>query len=182
MNFRKVFEFLVEDLSHEKIDFAVMGGLALQSAGIVRATRDIDLVVLSVHAPKIKKILRAKGYKLLHESEDILNFESEDRELGRVDFLLAHRKYTKEMLNRAQAKILFEGIKIKVLRNEDIIGLKVQASSNDPSRYLQDMADIKALLQLHCASLDTDALREYFKLFNREDELDGLLKEIKHAK
>lgn len=172
---------MVGKFAEEQIEFALMGGLALQTAGIVRTTRDIDLIVLSENAVKIKSILGACGYKLLHESRDILNFESKDMELGRVDFLLAHRKYAKEMLNRAKAKILFEGTKIKVLMNEDIIGLKVQASSNDPNRYLQDMADIKALMRQHCATLDIKLLREYFGLFNRQKELEDLLKEIKRA-
>lgn len=182
MNFRKVLEFLVEKFAREKIEFAVMGGLALQTAGIVRTTRDIDLIVLSENVPIIKEIMRSKGYELLHESKDILNFESKDKELGRVDFLLAHRTYAKAMLHRAAEAVFFEGVAIKVLKIEDIIGLKLQASSNDPGRFLQDMADIRALIQRHHATLDMSILREYFNLFDRGKDLDGLLKEAKRVK
>jgi len=183
MNFRRVLEFLINEFGREKIEFAVMGGLALQTAGIVRTTRDIDLIVLSENTGTIKEIMRSKGYELLHESEDILNFESSDNEWGRVDFLLAHRKYAKAMLQRAEPKALLEGNdKIKVLKTEDVIGLKVQASSNDPGRYLQDMADVRAILKRHRVTLDMERVREYFNLFGRGKELDSLLKGIHHVK
>lgn len=182
MNFALIFKFLIENLSREKIDFALMGGFALQAAGITRTTADIDLLVLSENSPKIKKIMLKHRYELLHESEDVLNFISKDFELGRVDFLLAHRKYTLAMIKRAKEESVLGGkFKIKVLSVEDQIGLKVQASSNDPKRLPQDMADVRMLLETHYPKLDMKLIREYFSLFDREKELDFLLKEIRNA-
>jgi len=155
----------------------------MQSAGVTRTTLDIDLIILSENAPIIKEIMLSHGYDLIHESEDILNFAGKKFELGRVDFLLAHRKYTLAMLKRAEEKAIFEGkLKIKVLKPEDIIGLKIQSSSNDPQRLQQDMADITALIKNNYSRLDTSLLKEYFSLFNRENELEIILKEIKDAK
>ncbi len=183
MNFALIFKFLIENLTREKIDFALMGGLALQAAGITRTTRDIDLLVLSGDSPKIKEIMLKHRYELLHESEDILNFAGKNFGLGRVDFLLAHRKYTLAMLERAKEESVLGGkFKIKVLLVEDQIGLKVQASSNDPKRLYQDMADVRTLMETHYPKLDIDLIREYFSLFNREKELDDIIKETKDAK
>ena len=182
MDFALIFKFLIENLTREKIDFALVGGFALQAVGITRTTRDIDLLVLSQDSPKIKEIMLKHRYELLHESEDVLNFSSKDVELGRVDFLLAHRKYALAMLKRAKEESVFGGtFKIKVLRVEDQVGLKIQASSNDPKRLHQDMADIRMLIETHYPKLDIQLIREYFSLFNREKELDGLLREIKDA-
>lgn len=182
MNFALIFKFLIENLLREKIDFALMGGFALQAVGITRTTMDIDLLVLSEDAPKIKEIMIKHHYDLIHESEDALNFTGKNFELGRVDFLLAHRKYTLAMLKMAQVESVLGGkFKIKVLRVEDQIGLKVQASANDPKRLPQDMADIRALLAAHYSRIDIKLIREYFSVFNREHELDSLLKEIKNA-
>ena len=64
---------------------------------------------------------------------------------------------------------------------EDQIGLKVQASSNDPKRFSQDMADVRMLLETKHAQLDLALIREYFSLFNREKELDDMLKDIQNA-
>ena len=59
----------------------------------------------------------------------------------------------------------------------DLIGLKVQASSNDPSRRHRDLADIQALLRA-APHVDLARVREYFRLFDREKELDALLAEL----
>ena len=104
------------------------------------------------------------------------------KELGQIDFVHAHRKYTKNMLKRAQeCGILQDKFKIKVLIPEDIIGLKIQASSNDPNRHSHDWADIENLVRLHKGRLNLGLLKEYFALFGREKELDGLLRKIDHA-
>ncbi len=50
------------------------------------------------------------------------------------------------MLKRAKYKKIFD-FNIKVLNAEDLIGLKVQSSSNDKQRYFQDMADIQELIK-----------------------------------
>lgn len=183
MNFILVFKFLLETFKRERADFALIGGFALQAAGITRTTRDIDLLILSENAQKIKDILLRRGYNLIHESEDVLNFSGKKQELGRIDFLLAHRKYTKRMLSRAEEKEAFGGrFKVKVLKAEDLIGLKVQAIANDPGRLNQDMADIKLLIKNNYSTLDMNLLGEYFALFGKEKELASIIKEVKNAK
>jgi hypothetical protein len=183
MNFALIFKFLVENFTREKIDFALMGGFALQAAGVTRATQDIDLLVLSENSPKIKDIMLKHGYDLLYESKEVLNFTSKNFELGRVDFLLARRKYTLTMLKTAKEEPVFDGkFKVKVLRPEDQIGLKVQASSNNPKRLYRDMADVRMLIETRYPKLDMTLIREYFALFDREKELEDILREIKNAK
>lgn len=182
MDFVRVLKFLLETFERNHMDFALIGGLALQSAGITRSTMDIDMLILATEDQKVKDIMCGQGYELIHQSEDVLNFCHPTREFGRVDFLLAHRRYAAAMLHRAEEKDIFEGqFKIKVLRVEDQIGLKVQSSSNDPQRLLQDMADIQGLIKEHHAQLDMELLREYFGLFARTDELEKIIKDIKDA-
>jgi predicted nucleotidyltransferase len=70
---------------------------------------------------------------------------------------------------------------VKVIKPEDIIGLKVQSSSNDPKRHDRDMDDIEQLLKLNKGNLDFQLIREYFFVFEREKEFDTLLEKIDHA-
>jgi hypothetical protein len=182
MNFTLIFKFLIENLAREKIDFALMGGFALQAAGVVRTTQDIDVLILSDNAPKIKEMMQKHKYELIFESPEVLNFASDNFELGRVDFMLAHRKYSIEMLKRAKEEPVLDGkFKVKVLCPEDQIGLKVQASSNNPKRMDKDMADVRCLLELHRKNMDLSLVREYFSLFGREKELDAMLAEATDA-
>ena len=134
-----------------------------------------------VETLKREKMLK-HGYGLIHESDDVLNFSGKKLELGRVDFLLARRKYTQAMLRRAAEKeVLSSRFKIKVLKPEDLIGLKVQSSSNDPKRIHEDMADIEAIIKHNYSTLDVNLVREYFKLFDREKDLDDIIKGVKDA-
>ena len=63
---------------------------------------------------------------------------------------------------------------------EDLIGLKIQAIYNDPkNRLMIDAPDIQRLLALHKDKMDMQLVREYFKLFDKEDLLDDWLNNIK---
>lgn len=182
MEFLAVMEFLIRAFQREHIDFAVIGGLALQAAGITRTTCDIDVLIRREDKETVRETMLRRGYELLHESEDVISFYGQRAELGRVDCLLAHRKYAVAMLGRAEEQEVFGGkFKIKVVRIEDQIGLKVQSSSNDPQRVYQDMADIESLMKIRLHRLDLDVVREYFRIFGREEELDVVLKRIRDA-
>jgi predicted nucleotidyltransferase len=182
MNFEKVLTFLLKNFQKYNIHYALIGGFALHAAGYSRATQDIDVLIMKDDMPKIKQFLLSLGYHIAHEGEDVLNFKGALHELGQIDFLLAHRSYTKNMLKRAKECDILKGqFKVKVITPEDIIGLKIQASSNDPSRNSRDLADIEELLRRHIDNLDLELLREYFSLFDREEELVQLLGKIKNA-
>ncbi len=183
MDFIFVFEYLLKEFQKEKIDFAIIGGFALQAYGMARATQDIDFLVLVNNRDKVKELMTKGGFNLLHESNDVLNFVGSKPALGRVDFLLAQRKYTNEMLTRATEKDVFDGkFKIKFIKIEDQIGLKVQSSSNDPTRYHQDMADIEELIKNNIKELDMSIIKEYFSIFNRVDEFDRIIKGAENVK
>ena len=182
MNFKAVFEYLLSQFTKQRIDFALIGGFALHAAGHSRTTQDIDLLICVEDIEKVKEILSAFGYELIHESQDVLNFQGRLKNLGRIDVIQAHRQYARKMLQRAKEyDILKSKFSVKVVVPEDLIGLKVQASGNDPARYSQDMADIEIILRNNRGRLDMKQIREYFSLFEREAELDAILERINHA-
>lgn len=115
---------------------------------------------------------RGVSYEALHSSEHAANYVAEDPARGRVDFLFALRSHGRAMLERARAHAVL-GETLRGADAADLIGLNVQASSNDPSRRRRDLADIERLLQ--AGGIDLSRVREYFRLFDREKELDALL-------
>ncbi|OGX34042.1 MAG: hypothetical protein A3C36_04045 [Omnitrophica WOR_2 bacterium RIFCSPHIGHO2_02_FULL_52_10] len=182
MDFEKVFKFLLEYFETHNIRYALMGGFALHAAGYSRATADIDFLIHADDMAKMRELLLNLGYELIHESEDVSNYKGLLKELGQIDFVHARREYTRNMLKRAKEYgILKNKFKVRVLDTEDIIGLKIQASANDPKREARDWADIEQLLTLHHDRLDTRLLREYFSLFGLEHKLDTLLEKVKNA-
>jgi len=63
---------------------------------------------------------------------------------------------------------------IKCVKPEDIIGLKIQAYTNDRSRELQDKADIKALFELH-SNMDINKVKEYAEMFGEWNSIKPLI-------
>ena len=167
MDFRAVLKLVGEDFRKEEIRYALMGGFALGAAGVHRATIDLDFLVLRDDQQKVDAIMRAHGYKCVYKSGDVAQYVSKDKLFGEVDFILAHRNISCKMIERAQEKEMFS-LKVRVLRPEDIIGLKIQALANDKTRAAKEYLDIESLLNFYKKKLDWAALKDYFKLFDLE--------------
>lgn len=182
MNLKEILKILIAKFHERKIDAVLSGGLALSTMDIFRFTKDIDFLISEESNTAVDEIMTELGYEIQDFSTDeILSYLSPLKVFGQVDFLLARRKYTKAMMERASKQSIFEGkYKVKTLMPEDLIGLKIQAISNDPAnRYLIDAPDIQRLLALHQDKMDMALVREYFQIFDKEDLLDEWLDKIK---
>jgi len=168
---------LCDELAKAGVDYSLIGGVALYFSGTPRTTFDVDFLTVLSSSDRVDELMRRLGYRALHRSEDAANYVSSEPDLGQVDFLFAHRKYALEMLRRA-VKTDVLGRSVKVLKAEDLIGLKVQSSSNDPKRAAKDRADIEDLMRKNAKTLDWDIVREYFTVFGREKEYQELKKSI----
>jgi hypothetical protein len=172
MDLRSVLLEIHTALRDAEIAHALIGGLALAAHGAGRATNDLDLLAAGERADDVDRILRERGYECLRRTQNVANYAAAAAERGRIDFLFARRAYGRAMLERAAPHGIL-GAEIPVADASDLIGLKVQSSSNDPSRRYLDLADIDRLLR--SATIDLARVREYFRLFDREKELDALL-------
>jgi len=181
MNLKEVLKILIYRFKKDNIDFVLAGGLALSTMGIFRFTKDIDFLVSEEAKNKIDGIMENLGYeKQDFSNEEIFSFLSPLKILGQVDYLFARRKYTKAMMRRAKKRPIFDGeFDVKTLLPEDLIGLKIQAISNDPkNRFAIDSLDIRKILQIKMDKIDIELVKEYFRLFNKEDLLHEWLSEI----
>ncbi len=172
MDLRSVLLEIHTALDEASIAHALIGGLALAAHGAGRATNDLDLLADGDRSHDVDRILRAHGYECVQLTRNVANYVASTPERGRVDFLFANREHGKAMLARA-VRHAISGASIPVVDASDLIGLKVQSSSNDPGRLYLDLADIDRLLR--AAPIDLGRVREYFRIFDREKELDALL-------
>lgn len=75
------------------------------------------------------------------------------------------------MIERAKSYPVFGGkLAIKAADPEDVIGLKVQALTNDPDRKPQELADIEALMRRFGSKLDWERIQEYYDTFDVGDD------------
>jgi hypothetical protein len=178
MDLRSVLLELHAALDAAGIEHALIGGLALAAHGAGRATVDLDFLAAGDRADDIDRILRGLGFEPLQHTPDVGNYASEDPARGRVDFLFARRATGRAMLARAAVLEVLDTT-LRVADASDLIGLKVQAFSNDPRRTRQDLADVEKLLRV--AEIDLPRVREYFRIFEREKELDALLATVEES-
>lgn len=175
MDFKFVLKHLLISFEEQGIRYSLIGGLSLGAWGVTRGTVDIDFLVLKDDLPKIDRLMQSLGYTLHYRSENVSQFMSPVSLFGEVDFLHAFRAPSMRMLEHAEVRKLFgESLSVRVLKIEDIIGMKVQAIANNESRRLMDMADIEALLALHGSVVDWELIGEYFALFELDDVFDQL--------
>ncbi len=171
MDFKVVTEKLLTAFKKANVRYALMGGYALGLWGVGRATVNIDFLVHRDDLDKVDNIMRGLSYECKHRSENVSQYISPLNVLGEVDFLHAFREASLEIIDRAEERNILGGsLKIKIVKPEDLIGLKLQAIKNDPSRKQTDMMDIESLISLHGKNFDWSLIEIYFKLFNMEKE------------
>jgi hypothetical protein len=169
----KQIEEVVTTLDRLGIPFALIGGLALASHKVVRATQDVDLLTDANRADDIERALVKLGYHCLHRSGEAGNYLRGDE---RLDFLYAHRATARRLLADAPTFETAFGA-LRVLSAEGLIAFKLQGFVNNPRRT-QDLEDIRALLRANRDMINVAEVREYFTVFDRLPLLEEILNEI----
>lgn len=148
----------VNALNSVQARFALIGGFALAAYGLARATEDIDLLVHGDDRPKAIQSLTQNGFRLVHETSEVLHLSG----IGQLDLLFANRPMSQAMLGKAKS---IQQFPLPVVAPEDIIGLKIQAYTNDPRREFKDKADIQELIS-RVKNLDFAQIKVYADLFS----------------
>jgi len=171
---------VVEAARRGRFRVALIGGFALPFHGVQRATGDVDFLADAGGAERLHDALVAAGAECIHRSADAANYISRRPDLAPIDFVFAHRERAVDMLRRAPARSLARArLRVPVVDAEGIVGLKLQALVNAPSRRARDEADIEAVIAAQQGALDIARLRDYFRVFDREADLERLLAAVK---
>ncbi len=153
---------------------ALIGGFALPFYGVQRATGDVDFLVEASGSAALHDALVKAGADCLHRGLDSANYAAGRSKLTGIDFIYARRARALAMLERAPTKPLRGArLAVPVLDREALIGLKLQAIANAPARRTQDRADIEALLATGRETLDLAGLRDYCRLFGKEERMSS---------
>jgi predicted nucleotidyltransferase len=177
MNFLKVIERITTQFDEENIRYALIGGFAMALRGVQRATIDLDFILMLEDLDAAEAIFMQAGYQRAFRSDNVSHYISEDNELGRIDILHVFRGPTLSMLERADRIETSPDASLPVVQIEDIIGLKIQASVNNPKRVTRDYADIRMILENAAEieqPIDWELLEDYLNLFKLGEKLTEL--------
>lgn len=157
-----IFETVFKALNEEKVQYLVVGGVAVNLHGYVRFTGDLDLLILleEKNLSKMKKVMDQLGYaeRLPISIMDLKNKKQvrqwlEEKNMKafsfvpptnnplQIDIIIEESLYFEKIKkNRITKKI--SKVSIPVISIEDLVKMKKKA--NRP----QDLMDLEALIQL----------------------------------
>lgn len=182
MDFELVLETLISEFSRHKIRYAAIGGFALGVLGAPRQTMDLDFLIHRDDLKRLDDALSTIGYHRVFQSENVSQYRHPNLAWGSVDFIHAFRKISLAMLDRAKEYPAFGGKQnLKTAQPEDVIGLKIQAMSNDPERSALEQSDIERLMTVYRQKLDWDRIEEFYEVFGFSEEARKLRERFDRA-
>jgi hypothetical protein len=173
---RRVIERVVPLLEGHGFPYAVVGGFGLHAYGHDRATFDLDLVTLSEAQTPLVALLEELGYETVHASPGYSNHSHTDPEWGGVDVVYVDDETARQLFSAARTSLRVGTREVPVPSAEHLIAMKIQAIRNDPSRQLQDLADIEYLLEL--PETDRETVRGYFERADMLEWYERLVKRL----
>ena len=173
---------LVKLLSATRINYALLGGIAVSVYGEPRLTADID-VNITLDKEEIENFLKkAKKYgfypipsnirKFIKETGVIPMRFSKGEVVGRCDFIIAENEIEYSGINRARLKKI-GSIKVKIVSPEDLIVHKL--TSNRP----RDIEDARGILIRQGKRLDIEYINRWLQIIAKANHKPELLKLFK---
>ena len=152
-------------LKSEGWSFMVIGGLAVQVWGRVRATQDVDISV-AVHPDERERLVRAarKHFKLIPDNPETFlartNVLPVETESGiPVDLICAETDMEREALGRAKDIEIDPGFSMRVAAPEDLAVMKFI------SERPRDREDVEGILVRSGEEMDHAYVRKWLKVF-----------------
>ncbi len=176
MDFGAVLGTVAVFLTSRNCRFALIGGVALAAYGLARTTLDLDLLVEADAQDGLISFLESLGFATLYRSTGYSNHLHPDPAWGRLDCVYVRGATSDQLFAACRTAAVPGGLQLPLPKPEHLAALKVLAMKNDPGRTLQDMADIRFLLQL--PQVDRGEVRAYFEkhgLVERFDEIERFL-------
>lgn len=163
---------LARRLDDEKIDYVLIGGMALVAHGYRRFTEDIDVLMTPADVERFRGQCLGRGY--LPAFPGAANSFKDTSTGVRIE-VLRSGEYPgdgnpKSVVFPEPASVGFESEGLKIIRLEPLIELKLASGLSAPHR-LKDLADVQDLIRLLGLpielgeSLDASVREEYRRLW-----------------
>ncbi len=156
--------------------YALVGGLGLHAHGHSRATFDLDLVTRSEAQELLVTRLEELGYETVHRSPGYSNHAHPSPAWGSIDVVYVDDETARQLFPACSRTLKLGEREVPVPSAEHLIAMKVQALRNDPSRELQDLADIQYLLGL--PDTNREEARGYFERAGMTEWYDRLIERL----
>ncbi len=161
---------LARDLSAAGIDYAIVGGMALNAHGYARETTDVDVVVTAAALDAFRRTCVGKGYRPAFEGAR-KTFRNA-RTGVKIEFLVSGeypgdgKPKPVAFPDPSTAAVTID--EARVIRLEKLIELKLASGMTSRARRI-DLADVQSLIKtLHLDEAFADRLDPYVRAMFRE--------------
>ena len=145
MLFSKDMQELIELFERHHVQYAMVGGYAVNYYGYVRTTQDIDLLINPTreNAKKVMRCLKEFGFGEADIPIEYFERAGSAIHLGvepnRIDLLTHLRGVSNEQIFGNKEKVTIEGVSVDIISLEDLLDAKRN------SERLKDQADAEEL-------------------------------------
>lgn len=161
---------------NNRVNYAILGGLAAGAWGRSRATDDIDFV-LQISGDKLDALIHAlkkNNYSIRFVGQtnppDLFEITRKKNDMKiRIDIMLSNISYQEEALKRKIYLKVFD-IELPFISAEDLVIHKLIL------KRPVDIQDIENVFELNFKNLDLDYIRKWAKEWGVEELLDELIK------
>lgn len=133
--------YLKQYLEGQRIDYVLIGAVALDAYGARRKTEDLDVLVTRL--PSIL-FLEAYGFRKVKPPRIPMLETKHVATQVDVDILQVYNPIEHEVLERAKRGIVF-GVEVFIPQRNDLIALKNFAAQIDPGQRAKALRDVKRL-------------------------------------
>lgn len=141
--------------------WVVVGGVAMNAYGHARATYDFDVAVEERARKEILEQLAKAGFRAYNDVHAFTNLLHDDRELGRLDLVWLDEKTFEGVFAESRTLEMVAGGEARVASPEHLVGMKVGAIANRPTRVFRDGADLQHLLAV--PGIDDNKIYGFFE-------------------
>ena len=139
---------VLETLDGAKVDYALIGGLAVAVWGAPRATKDIDLLVQRDDLARAKAALRDRGFTLeafpleFKDGSEVHRVNKVDaaRNLMTVDLMIVDKNLEPAWMSRT--RLPFGDREVVVVSRDALIAMKARAARPQDIADIQNLEDI----------------------------------------
>lgn len=147
VDFGKTLRILIDFFNLKGLDYALIGGFALNAYGRTRQTDDIDFLLRDRDAPITIAFLESLGYHTLNRSAAFSNHELPLAGFSRVDFLYVNGATAESLLREVREFPVLGNRWVRVVKPEHLIALKLFSMTSNLDREALDREDLVHLLQ-----------------------------------
>jgi predicted nucleotidyltransferase len=163
-----VFQEIKSEAQQRKLNFLVIGGLAVVFHGFTRDTADLDLLIRQDDRSPWLDLLTHIGYTVKMERHAFFQFDPPNQGAWPVDLMLV-RNETFEPMHAAGSDVEMYGAMVRIPSLEHLLALKLHVLKHGHAgRYHKDLLDVEALVRANAVDLRSDKMRRIFLKYGSE--------------